>query len=73
MTTDKRTMNDPIPGPMSKANEYTLEELRNYSRRARAASVFVDPPEALTDTLDRLDWLIDRAEDTKTEDEAGEK
>lgn len=36
-----------------------IDELRNYSKRARAASVFVDPPGALTDALDKLDLLIE--------------
>lgn len=35
-----------------------IDELRN-SKRARAASVFVDPPGALTDALDKLDLLIE--------------
>ena len=39
-----------------------LDALRDYSRRARAAAAFVDPPGALTDALDKLDALIAHAE-----------
>ena len=38
-----------------------LDALRDYSRRARAAAAFVDPPGALTDALDKLDALIAHA------------
>ena len=36
------------------------EELRVWSARARALSVFVTPPEALTEALDRLDATLDQ-------------
>lgn len=39
-----------------------LDALRDYSRRARAAAAFVDPPGALTDALDKLDALIAHTE-----------